>query len=322
MALSTTATPAADGDTGVPPTLRDGYGLTQMGSTTGTATDFVITVTTPQVTGNHHIKIILPSGYHDDPTRRYPVLYWLHGANADPVDQNYSALSKSDSMITVIPDGGTRGWYADWLDQNTVLGAQNWETFHIRQVIPFIDANLRTIATKQARAVAGLSMGGFGAFHYAQNHPQLFGQTASLSGDVDLSTRFMVLRLAVVASLVGYKPAVDSDAAFGSPYPVLNADRRWNEIDPSRHVDRFAGIGVSMYVGNGRGRPTEPEFWLEGAAENVAQNMKDLGLPYHFVDYGDGSNWGTGCDGSHNNKACREASLQDLVHRLEKAFAT
>ncbi|MEU2868117.1 alpha/beta hydrolase-fold protein [Streptomyces olivoreticuli] len=322
MVLSTTATPAADGDTGAPPTLQDGYGLTQVGSTTGTATNFVITVTTPQVTGNHHIKIILPSGYHADPARRYPVLYWLHGANSDPVEQNYSALSKSNSMITVIPDGGARSWYANWLNQNTVLGAQNWETFHIQQVIPFIDANLRTIATKQARAIAGLSMGGFGAFHYAQNHPQLFGQTASLSGDIDLSVRFMVLRLAVVGSLVVYKPAVDSDAVFGSPYPVLNADRRWNEIDPSQHVDRFAGIGVSIYVGNGRGRPTEPEFWLEGASKNVAKNMEALGLPYHFVDYGNGSNWGTGCDGGHNNMACREASLRDLIPRLEKAFAT
>ncbi|MGA5134852.1 alpha/beta hydrolase [Streptomyces olivoreticuli] len=322
MVLSTTATLAADGDTGAPPTLHDGYGLTQVGSTTGTATNFVITVTTPQVTGSHHIKIILPSGYYDDPARRYPVLYWLHGANSDPVEQNYSALSKSNSMITVIPDGGARSWYANWLKQNTVLGAQNWETFHIQQVIPFIDANLRTIATKQARAIAGLSMGGFGAFHYAQNHPELFGQTASLSGDVDLSVRFMVLRLAVVASLVAYKPPVDSDAVFGSPYPVLNADRRWNEIDPSQHVDQFAGTGVSIYVGNGRGNPTEPEFWLEGASKNVAKNMEARGLPYHFVDYGDGSNWGTGCDGGHNNMACREASLQDLVHRLDKAFAT
>ncbi|ALG08402.1 alpha/beta hydrolase [Kibdelosporangium phytohabitans] len=316
MALSTSTAQAAD-----PPTLRDGHGLTQLGAATGNATDFVITVTTPEVTGEHHIRIILPTGYHDDPARRYPVMYWLHGANSDPVEQNYAAMSDSDSMITVMPDGGARSWYANWLNQKTALGAQNWENFHIRQVVPFVDANLRTVATRQARAVVGLSMGGFGAFHYAQKHPHLFGQAASLSGDIDLSTKFMALRMAVVASLVVYKPAVDSDAVFGSPYPVFGADRRWNEVDPSQHVDRFAGVGVYIYVGNAGGRTTDPEFWLEGAAQNVAANMRAQGLPHHFVDFGDGSNWGTGCDGGHNTMACRETSLRDLIPRLAKAFA-
>ncbi|MCC3779353.1 hypothetical protein [Streptomyces sp. UNOB3_S3] len=65
-------------------------------------------------------------------------------------------------------------------------------------------------------------------------------------------------------------------------------------------TERFAGVGVSMYVGNGRGKPTEPEFWLEGASKSVAKNMKAQGLPYYFVDYGNGSNWRTGCDGGHN----------------------
>ncbi|WP_425506606.1 alpha/beta hydrolase-fold protein [Streptomyces rectiverticillatus] len=64
-----------------------------------------------------------------------------------------------------LPDGGRRGWYANWLDQKTAAGAQNWENFHINQVIPFIDANLRTVAARQGRAVGGLSMGGFGALH-------------------------------------------------------------------------------------------------------------------------------------------------------------
>ena len=47
-------------------------------------------------------------------------------------------------MITVVPDGGLKGWYADWAMQHTVMGAANWESFHLTQVVPFIDANLRT----------------------------------------------------------------------------------------------------------------------------------------------------------------------------------
>ncbi|MFJ1704938.1 alpha/beta hydrolase [Kitasatospora sp. NPDC088346] len=344
VAMATTATTAgparAAGGSGSPPRMADGFGLTQVDTAVGGPTDFFITVTTPEVTGRHHIKIILPSGYYDDPARRYPVLYFLHGSPDDPVRQTYPALTTSNSMITVIPDGGARGWYANWLDQRTQAGAQNWENFHLDQVIPFIDANLRTTATRKARAVAGVSMGGFGALHYAQDRPDLFSQTASLSGDIDLSADSMDLRFAVVASLIDaqgvicgsssgacdptndpYRPGVDSDALFGSPYPVFNADRRWNAADPSQHMDRLAGVGVSIYVGNGRGSATEAEFWLEGASKHVKDRMDALGMPYYYVDYGDGSAWGTQCNGGHNG-GCWEQDLRDLIPRLERAFAS
>jgi hypothetical protein len=140
----------------------------------------------------------------------------------------------------------------------------------LKQVIPFIDANLRTIATKKARAVAGVSLGGLGAFHYTQARPDLYSQTASLSGDIDLSANSMDLRMAVAvavtdalgtmcASSSGYcdpdesafKPGADSDALFGSPYPVFNVGWRWNQVDPAQHMDRLAGTGVSNYTGGG-----------------------------------------------------------------------
>ncbi|MFG3280530.1 alpha/beta hydrolase [Streptomyces sp. NPDC048111] len=335
-AEAATAAPTAS----APPPMADGFGLTQVDTTTGSATNFNLTVTTPEVAGKHHIKIILPSGYYDDPARRYPVLYFLHGSPDDPVQQNYPAFGTTNSMITVIPDGGARGWYANWLNQKTAAGAQNWETFHLQQVIPFIDANLRTVATKKTRAIAGVSMGGFGALHYAQDHPELFSQTASLSGDIDLSANAMDLRLAVVASLIDaqgafcgsssgvcdpnvdpYKPGVDSDALFGSPYPVFNADRVWNEVDPSQHMDKLAGVGVSIYVGNGRGSVTEPEFWLESASQHVKSRMDALGMSYHYVDYGDGAAWGTQCNGGHNG-GCWDQDLRDLIPRLERSFAS
>ncbi|MFF0292882.1 alpha/beta hydrolase [Kitasatospora sp. NPDC004614] len=338
---TTTSAVRAAGGTGAPPPMADRFGLTQVEPAVGGPTNFYLTVTTPEVTGKHHIKIVLPSGYYDDPARRYPVLYFLHGSPDDPVQQNYPALTSSNSMITVIPDGGARGWYANWLNQNTQVGAQNWENFHLNQVIPFIDANLRTVATKKARAIAGVSMGGFGALHYAQDRPELFSQTASLSGDIDLSVDSMDLRLAVVASLIDaqgalcgsasgfcgdpnndpYKPGVDSDALFGTPYPVFNADWRWNAADPSQHMDKLSGVGVSIYVGNGRGVPTDLEFWLEGASKHVKDHMDALGMPYYYVDYGDGSAWGTQCNGGHS-AGCWEQDLRDLIPRLERAFAS
>ncbi|WP_367140327.1 MULTISPECIES: alpha/beta hydrolase [Streptomyces] len=332
-------TPAARAEAPGPPRMNDGFGLSQTGAATGTATNFVVTVHTPEVSGEHRIRILLPSDYAADPTKRYPVLYFLHGASDNPGNPNlaYPALAAAKSMITVIPDGGLRGWYANWLDQSTAAGVQNWENFHVKQVIPFIDANLRTVAAKKGRAVAGLSMGGFGSLHYAQTYPGLFSQVASLSGAADLSVNHMVMRGAVVATLTNigaalcgssgpdcsldFGPTVSSDAVFGSPYPIFNADRRWNEVDPSAHMDRLAGMGVSLYTGNGNGNPAEPEFWVKSATEHARDGLERLGQPSHYVDYGNGSGWGENCNGGHNY-GCWAQDLVDFVPRLEAAFAS
>ncbi|MFI9240393.1 alpha/beta hydrolase [Streptomyces sp. NPDC053079] len=331
--------PSARAADPVPPPMNDGFGLTQVGAASGTATNFVITVKTDQVSGPHRIRILLPKDYATQPAKRYPVFYFLHGASDDPGNPNvaYPALTAAQSMITVIPDGGRRGWYTNWLDQKTAAGAQNWETFHINQVLPFIDANLRTLASKQARAVGGLSMGGFGALHYAQRHPDLFSQVASLSGANELSTNHAVMRAAVVATLtnvgaalcgasaptcnLNYGPPVSSDAIFGTPYPILWADWRWNEADPVAHMDALAGMGVSIYTGTGAGNPVEPEFWVESASRHAKERLDALKYPYHYVNYGDGAGWGSDCKGGHTY-GCWAQDLVDFVPRLEAAFAS
>ncbi|MFJ2188828.1 alpha/beta hydrolase [Kitasatospora sp. NPDC087861] len=331
--------PAARAEAGAPPPMKDGFGLTQVGAATGSATNFVITVTTPQVAGEHTIRILLPAGYAADPAKRYPVLYFLHGASDNPSDPAlaYPALTAAQSMITVIPDGGLRGWYTDWLDQGTAAGAQNWETFHLDQVVPFIDANLRTLTGRRSRAVGGLSMGGFGALHYAQDRPQLFGQVLTMSGANDLSANEMIIRGAVVATLTNvgtvlcgpsngqpcgldFGPTVSSDAIFGTPYPVFNADWRWNAADPASRMGLLADTGIAVYTGNGNGSAADMEFWAEGTAKRVKDRLDALHLTYHYVDYGDGAAWGPHCNGGHS-PGCWAQDLVDYVPRLEAAFA-
>ena len=92
-----------------PPQLADGFGLTQTDAAYGSETNFVITVKTAQVAGEHRIRILLPDDYAANPTKRYPVLYFLHGTSDDPENPRlaYPALVAAKSMITVIPDGGS-----------------------------------------------------------------------------------------------------------------------------------------------------------------------------------------------------------------------
>ncbi len=62
-----------------------------------------------------------------------------------------------------------------------------WETFHIGQLVPWIDANLRTRRSRGGRAIAGLSQGGFCSMSYASRHPDLFGTALSYSGAPDIA---------------------------------------------------------------------------------------------------------------------------------------
>ncbi|MGC0372515.1 MULTISPECIES: alpha/beta hydrolase [unclassified Streptomyces] len=322
-------------DTPAVPGFTDGFGLTQVAGATEvrSPTDFTITVTTPEVSGPHKIRVFLPSGYADDPDRHWPVTYFLHGGGGNVDDAAAAPALHSDKMITVVPDGGLKSWYADWYMQNTAMGAADWETFHLDQVVPFIDANLRTVPDRGHRAVTGLSMGGSGALHYAQARPDLFGHTASLSGGIDFS--MATVRATVLATELNlpgawcalstsgsqgcptYGPYVDSDAIFGSPYAVFGADHLWNAYDPAApaNLSRLKDTQVTLYTGN--------QGLIDGqtamAARTVENRLDQLDIPSRLVDYGNGASLSPKCDGGHNY-GCWAAVYADYVPRLEAAF--
>ena len=133
-------------------------------------------------------SVYLPPDYGQS-ERNYPVMYLLHGYTDDDtgwvqfgevqqiVDREINA-GGSTQMIIVMPDAGV-SWYINSSD-----GKVKYEDFFIKEFIPFIDKNYRTRTQKQFRAVAGLSMGGHGAFIYALKHPDLFSAAAPLSAGV------------------------------------------------------------------------------------------------------------------------------------------
>jgi S-formylglutathione hydrolase FrmB len=124
--------------------------------------------------------VLLPSGYDPAAARRYPVLYLLHGKGGDHTDWSKRAPLReavgATPLIVVMPDGDD-GWYLDWAD-----GIHGYEGQIVRDLLPHVDATYRTIASREGRALAGLSMGGYGAFKLALRHPGLFVSAASHSG--------------------------------------------------------------------------------------------------------------------------------------------
>lgn len=131
--------------------------------------------------------IYLPPDYETS-QRDYPVLYLLHGSGDNQTGwvQFGEILRIADkailegsatSMIVVMPDAdtGQRGYF------NSISGDWRYEDFFFQELMPFIENEYRIRKDKRYRAVAGLSMGGGGAFVYALRHPELFSSACPLS---------------------------------------------------------------------------------------------------------------------------------------------
>src|SRR5262249_35083865 len=85
-------------------------------------------------------------------------------------------------LIVVMPDVGN-SWYVNWAKNDD--GQQNrWEDFIIKDLIGHVDANYRTIAKREGRAINGLSMGGYGGIMLGLKHPDLFCSIGSHSGAI------------------------------------------------------------------------------------------------------------------------------------------
>jgi S-formylglutathione hydrolase FrmB len=128
--------------------------------------------------------IFVPDGYDEQPDRRYPVLYLLHGFT-----QNYTVwpmmgvadyLNTYKDMIIVMPDVGN-SWYINW-SESFDDELNNWEDFIIYDLIHNVDQTFRTVPTREGRAISGLSMGGYGAVVLGLRHPDKFCSIASHSG--------------------------------------------------------------------------------------------------------------------------------------------
>lgn len=129
-------------------------------------------------------RVLLPDGY--DPSQRYPVLYLLHGAGdnyaawADPAKGDALDIAKEVQAIIVMPEGGV-GFFTDWWNGGR-RGDPGWESYYLRELIPYIQHHFSIRPGRRWHAIAGLSMGGMGATYLASQLPGYFGTAATFSG--------------------------------------------------------------------------------------------------------------------------------------------
>jgi S-formylglutathione hydrolase FrmB len=131
-----------------------------------------------------HARVVLPPGY-DSSTRRYPVVYFLHGLPATSTsyqgnDWLIDALEQAGRAILVMPQGArdadTDPEYLDW-GKN-----RKWATYVSTELPRYVDAQFRTIPKRSARAIIGISAGGYGAMMLGLNHLGRFSVIESWSG--------------------------------------------------------------------------------------------------------------------------------------------
>ena len=135
-------------------------------------------------------RVFLPADYATNASRRYAVLYLLHGLTGNENDwweRSRAAEYASRYHLIIVTPGVGDSWYAN----SATDPAARYEDAVVRDLIPHIDAEYRTVATREGRAIAGLSMGGLGAMKFALRYPEMFSFAASFSGafDVPLTAR-------------------------------------------------------------------------------------------------------------------------------------
>ena len=127
-------------------------------------------------------QVVLPSDYDNhNETLRYPVIYLLHGLGGH--FDNWAAKTKlaeyaaQHNYLIVAPEGND-GWYSD----SVTVPSDKYESYIVKELIPLVDKKFRTVADRDHRVIAGLSMGGYGSVKFGLKYPEMFTLVGSFSG--------------------------------------------------------------------------------------------------------------------------------------------
>lgn len=231
------------------------------------------------------MTVYTPAGYEDSGSRRYPVLYLLHGMGGDEdawpvlgraaqILDNLIAQGKAEPMIVVMPNGNAAlpsapGEGPDGLYQPITRPEKSMEGSYeasFPEIIKYVDTHYRTVKKPEGRAVAGLSMGGFHSFHISKQYPDTFDYVGLFSAAV--------------------RETSDSGNGIYS--------------DTDAKLERQFGNGVDLYyIAIGK------DDFLYGENENLRHYLDEHDYPYEYHE----------SDGNHTWRNWR-IYLTDFVQKI------
>jgi len=218
------------------------------------------------------VYVYLPPGYAHGGSRRYPVLYLLHGFPGRPlaflltvrmgvVEDELVARREAQPMILVLPFGST-GTFTDKEWANGRGSAEGWGTFVSRDVVHAIDARYRTVAARQGRAIGGLSEGGYGAINLAMQHPREFS---------------------VVESWSGYEEAADNHSIFGRTLAGIERNSPIDRVRTDAPLLHRLHTYFWFYTGT--------DDSLRGQNEAFARALTGAHVAHRYLELAGGHNW-------------------------------
>ncbi len=309
-------------------------------------TDTLISVTLSHNVTHENVKravtIYLPPGYATS-AKRYPVLYLLHGIGDDNMDfaENEGqfttiqdlmdtgiAAQRFREMIIVTPDEKTN-WFGSFYTNSSATG--NWDDFTAIELVHYIDNRYRTIARAASRAIAGHSMGGYGAISLAMKHPDIFsiayGMNSALispGGEInpgdsqvkefvlaktaqdykDLFAKKQYVAVGLLTVAQAFSPNLSSPPLYiDKPFRmdrnkvVINPlpYEKWLEHDVVRMADKYkANLLKLRGLKFDSGYEDEYKF-IPINSRAFSKKLTELGIPHSFEEYnGDHRNrlWG------------------------------
>src|SRR5579862_7986505 len=226
-----------------------------------------------------HYCVMLPASYDSAAPRRYPVLYFLHG-----LGENEQMLFKIGGWNTV-EDQQQKHAIGEFLVVtpearasfyvNSADGKVRYTDFFVQEFIPYIEGRYRIRHEREARGISGISMGGYGAFHLAFGHPELFGAVSAESAAL------------MTESLEELNAAIRSGTPLGKLLGPLFGDpireAAWKQSDPFSLAkkNKNAIRGLAIYFNCGK----QDDFQFELGAEALHKQLDREGIKHEFHLY-------------------------------------
>ena len=222
-------------------------------------------------------NVILPPDYRTSTTRRYPVLYLLHGFAghySDWVTRTNVADYAAQYRIIVVTPEGNNGWYTDSVSVST----DKYESYVLKELIPDVQKRFRAIESRYGRGIAGLSMGGYGALKFSLKSPATFAFAASMSGTLAIPTW-------TDADFQNLKSIRDS--VFGTFGPVGSETRKANDLFAIVQGLSAAQVSAAPYIYFDCGT----EDFLVSENDRFAALLREKKLPHEFRELPGDHGW-------------------------------
>ncbi|MBB5083245.1 alpha/beta hydrolase [Nonomuraea endophytica] len=253
-----------------------------------------ILISSPSIGRMTPVRLLLPKGWSKSAKRTWPVLYLLHGGADDYTSwtrmTDVAAFTENVDAIVVMPEAGRAGNYSDWHNGGRG-GTPKWATFHTYEVRRLVEIGYRG---GPRRAIAGLSMGAYGAMKYAARYPGMFRFAGSYSGI--LATRLPGIPEIIMNAQASEKQ--NPKALWGDP---VKDKKVWAMNDP---IALAPGLkGTSLYISSGTtsflgpldppGSPWHPAHLGEPisayTAKALSRRLNGLGIRHTLNLYSNGT---------------------------------